>query len=180
MQNLDNQTIQLAVVAITALVLLVQTIVLVAIYLALSKATKSLREEVEDLRSSVMPVVDDSRELIKNTREFFSRVAPKVEATVDDLSEMAHGMRERTADVEFAAKEIVERVRQQTIRLDAMATGTLDAVDRASSFVAEVVSKPVRQLSGLLAAAKAIVESLLASEQAPRQTRSRDDEDMFL
>jgi hypothetical protein len=31
-----------------------------------------------------------------------------------------------------------------------------------------------------LAAAKAIVESLLASEQAPRQTRSRDDEDMFL
>jgi hypothetical protein len=66
-----------------------------------------------------------------------------------------------------------------------MLTGTLDAIDRASGFVTDAVSRPMRQLSRLLASAKAIVESLRNSDSAPRQTRSSGDpssadKDMFV
>jgi len=42
----------------------------------------------------------------------------------------------------------------------------LDTVDRAGGFVNNVVSTPVRQISGVLRSAKAIVESLRGSRAA--------------
>jgi hypothetical protein len=46
--------------------------------------------------------------------------------------------------------------------------------------VAETVGKPVRQLSGLVAAAKAIVESLRGPAREPRRARFSGDEDTFV
>lgn len=173
MPNLDNQTVLLAIVAVTALAMLLQTIFLLAILVSVRKTARSLKEEAEDLRSSVMP-------LVYNTRDLFARLAPKVEAAVTDVAGMARGLREQTAELESAINEVVERVRRQASRVDAMATGVLDSVDRAGSFVVDAVSGPVRQLNALLAAAKAVVESLRASERGPRPSRSAGDEEPFV
>ena len=170
---MDHETIELAFVGIAALALLMQTIILLAIYLGVSKATKSMKEEIEDMRSSVMPIVD-------NTRELITRLSPKVEETVIDVAELAHGLRVHAAEVEVSLEEMLARVRKQTSRIDTMFSGTLDAVDHASTFVAEAVSKPVRQLSGLLASFKAIVESLRASDSSFHEPRVHDDKDMFV
>jgi len=173
MTNLDNQSIQLIFIAITALAVLMQAVILLAIFVSVRKAAKSVTEHVEDLRNSVMPIVDTTRDLI-------TRVAPKVESTATDLAEIAHRLREQTAQMESAANEIVDRVRRQTSRLDKMFTGVLDGVDRASVFVAEAVSKPVRQISGLLASLKAIIESLRNSSPAHREPQAPSDKDMFV
>lgn len=187
MPKFDNQTIELACIAVTAMAVLLQAIVLFFIYLAMRKAIGSLRVEIEDLRSSIMPTIDNTRELVgstralvDNTRRLFVRLAPKAEATAGDLARVAHGLREQTAELESATQEILGRVRFQMSRMDAMTTNGLDAVDRAGSFVAETVGKPVRQLAGVLAAAKAIVESLRASTHEPRHRRYSGDEDTFV
>src|SRR5271157_4843213 len=148
MPNFDNQTIQLIFIAVTSLAVLLQAIILLLIYLSVRKAAKSVREEIEDLRSSVMPIIDTTRDLI-------NRVAPKIEATTVDLAEIIHGLRLQIAQMESAATEVVDRARRQTSRLDKMFSGVLDSVDRAGAFVAEAVSRPVRQISGLLAALNA-------------------------
>jgi methyl-accepting chemotaxis protein len=187
MPKLDNQTIELALIAVTAFALLLQAIVLLAMYLALRKAITSLGEEVADLRTSLTPMVENSRELVDhtrvlvdNTRHLFARLAPKAEATAGDVARIARGLREQTEEVGFAAKDILERARRQTDRLDAMTTDALDAVDRAGNFVAETVGRPVRQFAGLLAAAKAIVESLRGSAPKPRQALYSRDQDRFV
>jgi methyl-accepting chemotaxis protein len=178
MPKLDNETIELICIAVTALAVLLQAVVLFAVYLAMRKAIGSVREEVEDLRTSLMPMVDNSRELIDNsrvlvdnTRRLFARLAPKAEATASDVARVAHGLREQTEELESAAQEILARVRVQASRVDAMTTSGLDALDRAGSYVAETVSKPVRQLSGLVAAAKAIIDTLRAPVREPRHVR---------
>ncbi|MGA2166717.1 MAG: hypothetical protein ABSG62_00805 [Terracidiphilus sp.] len=176
MPNLDHETIELAFIVVTGLAVLVQTIILFAIYRGVSKATQSLKEEAEDLRSSVMPIVDNTRELLVR----LGRMGPKVEETVNDLAALAHGLRAQAAAVESSAKEILERVDSQSDRVDAMVSSALDAVDRAGVFVIEAASKPVRQVSGLLAAAKAIIESLRSSYPALRGTRSSGDKDTFV
>ena len=179
MPKFDNDTLLLAFVGITAAAIVLQTIILLAIFIAVRKAAKGVREDIEDLRSSVMPV-------IYNSRDLFARLGPKIEATIDDLSEIAHGLRIQTAEVQASAIEIVERLRRQTSRLDHMFTTVLDAVDRAGGFVAETVSRPVRQISGLLSSIKAIIESLRTSAPAePRPThaasdRPASDRDMFV
>jgi methyl-accepting chemotaxis protein len=187
MPKLDNETIELICIAVTALAVLLQAAVLIAMYLALRKTIGSLRQEVEDLRSSLMPVVDNSREfisnsraLVDNTRRLFARVAPKAESTASDVARVARGLREQTEELESAVQEILGRVRVQAGRMDAMTTSGLDALDRAGSFVTETVGKPVRQLAGLVAAGKAIVESLRSPAHEPRQTRLSGDEDTFV
>ena len=177
---MDHETIELACIGVGALALLMQAVVLLAIYLGINKATKSLKEDIEDVRSSVMPVVDNTRELL--TR--LSKLTPKVESTVTDVSELARIMRVQAADVEASIEQILERVRKQTSRIDNMFSGTLDTVETAGAFVTEAVSKPVRQLSGLLAGVKAIVESLRStgrSSNSPfREQGIHDDKDMFV
>jgi uncharacterized protein YoxC len=187
MAKLDNETIELVCIAVTALAVLLQGIVLLFIYLALRKAIGSLQGEIEDLRSSIMPTIDNTRELVgstralvDNARRLFARLAPKAETTVGDLARVAHGLREQTAELESATQEILGRVRFQTSRIDAMTTNGLDAVDQAGSFVADAMGKPVRQLAGVLAAAKAIVESLRGSAHDPRDRRYSSNEDRFV
>jgi ABC-type transporter Mla subunit MlaD len=168
MPNLDSQTILLAIVAVTALAVLLQAIILLAIFITVRKAARSLKEQAEDLRSSLMPI-------IYNARDLFTRLAPKVEATVTDVAELTHGLREQSAEVRSTVAHVLVRVNRQTNRVDAMLTGILDAVDRASGFVTDAVSRPMRQLSRILASAKAIVESLRNAEPVPREMRSHGD-----
>jgi len=187
MPKFDNQTIELACIAVTALALLLQAIVLLAIYLALRKAIGSVREEVEELRSSVMPMVENTKELVDRSlvlvdqsRQLITRLAPKAEATVSDMARVARGVRNQIESVEFTGKDILERTRRQTERLDAMTTEALDHVEQAGRYVADSVVRPVRQLAGFLAAAKAIVESLRGSGKAHRPTPYYDDEEPFV
>jgi uncharacterized protein YoxC len=177
---MSHENLELAFVAIAALALLTQTFILLAIYLGVSKAAKSIKEEVDDIRSTVMPVVNSTREVVGSVRETLTRLTPKVESTVTDVSEMARGLRAQAADVEASLGQILDRVRNQTSRIDTMFTSTLDAVDKASVFVTQTVSKPIRQLSGLLASAKAIIESLRASDPSYREPNLHDDKDMFV
>jgi hypothetical protein len=177
MLKLDNDTILLAFVGVAAVAILLQTIILLATFIAVRKAAQSVKEEVEDLRSSMMPV-------IYNSRDLFARLAPKVEATVDDLAEIAHVLRVQTAAVESSAVAIMEKLHRQTSRLDLMITTVLDAVDRAGGFVAETVSRPVRQVSALLSSIKAMIESLRNSAEPrpghPAADRPASDKDMFV
>jgi uncharacterized protein YoxC len=172
--KLDHQTILLAFAVVTGLAMLLQTIMLLAISIAMRKTANSVRKEAENLRSSIMPVIFDTRDLLANTQAILSstqdflanaqglltRVTPKIEAATADLAEISHGLRTQTAEVQSVAMEIVDRVRKQSNRVDDMCSSLLDNVDRAGGFVAQIVSAPVRQVSSLLGSFKAIIESL--------------------
>ena len=173
MPNSDPSTLQLILVALVALALLAQAVVLFAFFIVLRKLAKSILEEIQELRSSVTPVVDKTRDLL-------TRIAPKVEETTTDLAALAHTLRAQGADIQTAAAEIVARVRRQTSRADAIFSSVLDSVDRAGVFMADTITKPMRQLSAFLASAKAVVESLRNSQGAPRKVvnRAPDDRDL--
>jgi uncharacterized protein YoxC len=160
MPNLDNQTILLAFVAVTGLAVLLQAIILLAIFITLRKAARSAREESEKLRSAIMPIVCETRDILAGTQGFLSRVTPRIEAAATDLAEIMHGVRAQSVELQSSAQELLERVRVQSERLDKMFSGLLDTVDHAGEFVVETIGGPVRQVSRVLRAAKAIVESL--------------------
>lgn len=174
MAKLDSQTVQLIIVAAVAATMLLQAIVLLAIFVVLRKAVQSMRQDVEDLRNSVVPVIE-------NTRELLVHAAPKIEAAAVDLAAVASNLRRQTSDVQVAAAGVIERIQHQSIRVDTMLTRVLDAVDRATGFMTDTVTKPMRQLAGLLASAKAVVETL--RKDAPTDHAEGDlprgNKDMF-
>lgn len=200
MPKLDNQTILLALTVVIGLAVLLQAIILLAIFVTIRKAAGSVRQEVEKLHDSLMPVVFDTRDTLAGTRDtlastrdtlattqeflanaqgFLTRVSPRVEATANDLAEITHGLRTQTAQMQSSAMEILERLRKQSDRVDHMITSLLDTVDRAGGYVANVVSKPVRQISSILGIVKAVVESL-RTPPAQRRPSPPAGEDRFV
>ena len=173
MQALNNETLMLAFVALTGIALSAQAVILLAIFLSVRKAAKGVQEDIDDLRASILPVVDSTRTVI-------ARLAPKVEAATNDISEMVRTLREKSYEVDESVSEILERLHRQSARLDGMLSGALDTVDRAGEYVAEAVSGPVRQVSAVLASIKAIVGALRAPSPASRRTiDSTDDNSGF-
>ncbi|MGD0893348.1 MAG: hypothetical protein ABR923_17635 [Terracidiphilus sp.] len=148
-----DQVIQLIIIVVAGVAVVMQACVLLAIFLSLKKAMAVLQAQIVELRASVVP-------LLLNSRDFLARVGPKIEATTTDVAEMVHGLRERVASVESSTAVIVERLDRQTIRLDTMLTGVLDSLERAGGYVAVAINKPLRQLAGVLASIKAVVETM--------------------
>ncbi|MGA2218189.1 MAG: hypothetical protein ABSG51_08885 [Terracidiphilus sp.] len=149
----DSQTIQLIIIAVAALAVVSQAIVLIAILAGVKKATHSIQAEIKQLRAAVMPVIFD-------TTDFITRVAPQIEATTADVAEIVQGSKVRIAALDSTVNEILTRLHYQTARVDGMVTDALNTVDRIGGYVTETVAKPARQISGLVAAAKAIVDAL--------------------
>jgi hypothetical protein len=89
----------LACVAVTALAVLMQTLILLLIFVALRKGASSLRTETEHLRASIMPIIFETRDTLANTQailagaqEFLSnaqivltRVTPRIESATADV-----------------------------------------------------------------------------------------------
>jgi len=175
MPKLDNQTIQLALIALVALAMLVQAIVLFAAFIAMRKAARAMDEKLEAFSSSVTPLID-------NTRALVTRLTPKIEETANDLAALTHSLRVQTADVQYAASEMIARARIQAGRLDAMLSHVLDTLDRTGHFMTDAVNKPIRQFSAILASVKAVVESLRSGVPEPgSHSNSRSgDQDMFV
>jgi hypothetical protein len=137
----------------------------------------SIHKEIQELRASVTPLILDST-------DFFTRVAPQIEATTNDVAEIVHMVREKTVVIESTVSDVLERAQRQTARVDEVLTGVLertqrqtarvdgmvtnalDSVEKAGGFIDKAVKKPVRQISALVAAGRAIVQSLNAT--APR------------
>jgi len=107
------------------------------------------------------------------------KVAPKVESVAADIADMAQSAREQTAHIRFTADEVLARVYRQTSRVDNMITNVADGVEHASSVVADSVTRPVRQASAMLAAAKAFLGVLATGRRRDRQ-EVVTDQDMFV
>ena len=182
MAKLDNQSIQLLLFAAVAVALVFQTIVLFTLFLVLRKTAKTITRQLEEMRTSVRPIIENVIPIVENTRDLLARVTPRIVETSGDIAALTKSLREQTADVQTAATEIMARVRTQSGRIDSLLSSTLDALERATGFMTETLTKPMRQFGALLTSAKAVVESLRTSEPAPRSQRnqSSSDSDLFV
>lgn len=172
---MNNETILIVFVAATAASVLLQACVLLALYVAMRKTTRSMQEEIAELRTTLNPLVVDAK-------DFLTRVGPKIDAITTDLAELTHGLRTQGEELQVSTNEILERVRRQSSRLDVMFSSLLDTVERAGSIVTQAVNTPLRQFNAVAAFAKAVFGTL-RNGPAPQQsqpTHSPADKDLFV
>ncbi len=171
---MNNEALLLALVVVMAAAVLLQAIVLVAIFFALRKTANSLREEVETLREAAVPV-------LTQTREFLTNVGPRIDAMTADLAALTRGLRDQSTEMQATVMEILERIRHQSSRIDHMFEGLLDTVERAGGAVTEAVAVPVRQVSAVASAIRAVLSVLVSRRPVePKQVHSPADKDMFV
>jgi hypothetical protein len=193
MPNSNFELIITIFVGLTAFAMLAQASFVVVLYLGAKKSFESLRKEFDEFRDGAAPVVNSAR-------AFLEKMAPKIEpithdmfATVEnakaitgdltrissEVSELMEKVRAQANGLETSAAEVLDRVKFQLNRVDSMVTSALDATDRMGHFLESTVTVPARQVTGILAAAKAIVDSLRHYEPA-RRTRPVNDHESFI
>lgn len=164
----NTETILIIFVGLTGFAVLLQACVLLAIYISLRKTAKSALEASEDFKSTVLPMVHSTRELVE-------RISPQIVSISVDVAELAASLKKETRGVSFSAAEIMQRVNRQTERLDTMLTSGLNAVERAGVVVESAVAAPVRQVNGVLAAIKAVIDTYCSDFPRRRQSNSNGD-----
>lgn len=180
---MTNETVLIAFVALTGFALLVQAIILLAIFFTVKKTIDKLLRDYEEQRETLQP-------FLTATRDLMTRVGPKIEPIAEDLVKTAASVRAISGDVaeltvrmrgqmdgvEATTADVLQKVRTQTARIDGMVTETLDAADRMGGYIEHTVTSPVRKLNGILAAVRAILESLRGPSPAARRAQTPTDE----
>jgi methyl-accepting chemotaxis protein len=162
----NTETILIVFVAFTGLAVLLQALILLAIFISLRKTAKSVLEATEDLKVTVVPMVHSTRELVQ-------RITPQIITVSEGLAEFTDKMKRESASVNISVSEVAQRVSRQMQRLDAMLTTSLNAVEKATDVVETAVSAPVRQVNGILAAIRAVIDTYRA-ETPLRRTNHAD------
>jgi len=150
--TLNTETILIVFVALTGIAVLLQACILMAIFISLRKTAKSVLEVTEDLKATVVPMIHSTRELVE-------RITPQMITVSVGLAALTETFKRESAGVTFSASDILQRLSKQMQRLDAMLTASLNAVERATVVVESAVSAPVRQVNGVLAAIRAVVDT---------------------
>jgi hypothetical protein len=166
-------TLLVIFVGLTGFALVVQAIVMLVAFLMMRKTVKSLQSDVQELRTTAMPILAKSRETLE-------KVAPKLESVAADVADIAHMLKKQSVEFQAVAGDILERVHRQTSRVDSMFTDVVDGVERASNVVVDSVIKPARQVTAMLAGAKAFLNVLATGRRSERQADVVADQDMFV
>lgn len=191
MADSNLETLLTVFIAVTGLSVLMQACVLLGMFLTMRKAVAVGKEQAEQYREKLAPVLDGSKqlmssaqELIATTKDLIASVEPQIKNSAEDLAAMTLSLREQTDRVQAAADEITDSFRRQAARVDGMTTSALNRVDRIGNFIADAVNVPVRQFSGVVAAAKAVVDTLRTPAEphvrTPRGPRAEDEKDLFV
>lgn len=174
----DTNTLLLVVCVIVGISALLQIGFLIGFAIMGTRALKMAKEYGDEARSLAVPALQHARELLEASKSLLARLEPRLDAAATDLAEITKVAREETQKLQTSADEITERIRKQAERMDTMTTTALNSVDRVSHFLEAAVNTPVRQVTGVLAAAKAIVDSLRtpssSRRRAPRNAHADD------
>jgi hypothetical protein len=160
-------------VGLTAIALLTQAIVTLVAFVVMRRTVKSLQSDVQELRTTAMPILNKSRETLE-------KVAPKIESVSADIAEISSMLKRQSSEFEVVAGDILDRVHRQTSRVDNMFTNMADGVEHASNLVVDSVGRPVRQLTAILAGAKAFFNVLATGRRPNQQVEVVADQDMFV
>lgn len=158
-------TVLVAVIAVAGLF---QLIILFVMFLAMRKGMKLAGEYATDMQSHIVPILEHSKSLIKVTRELIVKLEPKLDSTATDVANIAHIANAEAMKMQVSADEITYRIRRQAERVDGLTTEALNTAEYVGQFVNHAVSVPLRQISGVVAAARAIFGTLAKSSPRDR------------
>src|SRR6266853_1995557 len=145
-------------VVVTAVAVVLQAIVLVALFLQLRRTAARVQILVED-------------------------VSPRVSGIVADAAELTRLARGQAQKVDRILTETMERLRLQLIHVDQILTGAMEAVEEGGSRLRDPVWGPVGKASAIIRGIQTGLEFFRAARHGPQsseQPAEQQDEGMFI
>jgi hypothetical protein len=160
---------------VAAAALIVQVVILTALFFQLRKTTENMNRLVGDLHSRVGPILTRAQILLDDTQ-------PKISSMVNDASHIVYLARGQAQKIDRVFTDASDRLRGQLVHADRILTGTLEAVEDAGSKFKHNFWKPVQKASALVQGIKVGLD-LLRSRRGRRrgdEPREQQEEELFI
>jgi hypothetical protein len=160
---------------VAAAALIVQVVILTALFFQLRKTTENMNRLVGDLHSRVGPILTRVQILLDDTQ-------PKISSMVNDASHIVYLARGQAQKIDRVFTDAADRLRGQLVHADRILTGTLEAVEDAGSKFKHNFWKPVQKASALVQGIKVGLD-LLRSRRGRRsgdEPREQQEEELFI
>jgi methyl-accepting chemotaxis protein len=174
--SVTNSTM-LAFVIVAAVAIVLQTVILYALYRTMNQATQRMEDLAGRLESQTTPVLAMANAILDDAK-------PKIAEITSNLAESTAAVREQVTSMAEATNEIVDRARMQAARLDELVSNTVSKIEVTTDFVQHSVITPVRRIHAIAQAVSAGLSFLRASRASRKHERngpgSDVDEEMFI
>ena len=128
---------------LTGAAVMLQAGILLAMYLAMRKSSARMEALAIELKTKVLPTVEQAEAMLAEIR-------PKLQVIAENLEDSTTVLRDQVQRVDATVKDAIDRGRLQIIRADELLSRTLDRVEQTTDMVHKTVISPVRQFSGLM------------------------------
>jgi archaellum component FlaC len=178
---MNETTLLIAFIAVTAVAVVLQTLILAGMSIAVLQMGKRMQAMQSRVNDQVLPMVEKVHMLVDQS-------IPKIQTVVTNLTESSGVIRSQADKIDGAVTQIVETIRTQANRIDVLATRTLERVDITAATVQNTVTKPIRRISAVLEGVVAGVGSLAGKRKqarngnggVPTEDKAIPSEDMFI
>jgi hypothetical protein len=147
-------------IVVTALAVVIQAVILTALFIQLRRSVARTEQVVTDLHARLTPVLSRVQILVEE-------VAPRINGIVSDAAELTRVARNQAQRVDRILSEALERLRLQLIHVDQILTGAIETVEEAGSYFRRSVWGPV-------AKAVALMRGIQVGLEVFRTTRRKD------
>jgi methyl-accepting chemotaxis protein len=158
---MNETTILTVFVAVTAVAVVIQMLILAGMYLAVRKVTERVMALESKLDEQVVP-------LVGTVRTFVDESVPKLKTAVDNVVEASSVIRAQADKIDTTVTEITEIASTQAAHAGAVADRALRRVDSTADAVHHAVLTPVRRISALLEGVAAGIGQFAERQRARR------------
>lgn len=162
---------------LTAVAVLIQAGVLVALFLSIKKTNERITKIAEDLQQKIEPVLSRLKYTLDETQ-------PRLTTIVANAAEITELAKRQTYKFDRVFSEAIDRLRDQVIRADQILTGTLEGLEEAGTEFRRTVWEPVQRATALIRGIQTGIDFLRSRRRAATSDRppqpASSEEELFI
>jgi hypothetical protein len=161
---------------VAAIALVVQVVILTALFFQMRRTSENVNRLVGDLQSRVGPVLTRVQILLDDTQ-------PKISSMVNDASHIVYLARGQAQKVDRVFTDAADRLRGQLLHADRILTGTLEAVEDAGMRFRSSFWRPLQKATALVQGIKVgldLLRSRRGGNSRRDEPREQQEEELFI
>jgi len=167
---MDDNLLKLFI-ALTAIAVMIQSGILVALYVAVRKSAARMEALATQVTSKTL----------ETAQSMLIELRPKIETLASNAAESTTILRVQLGRLDGTVSDILDRTRLQVIRADELLNRTMDKVEDTTEVVHKTVLSPLRQVSGLMSAISTGFEVFFGQKRRqPRNGMGVPQDEMFI
>ncbi len=170
MEQNTGLTVALILVAIAVLM---QAGAMLWICLAIRKVPGQIESVRVDIKQRLDPLAQSALEIVNNSREPLRIIAV-------NLAEISRIVRDRTSTADEVAAELLDKSREQIVRVDRMVSELVEKVETTADSVQKGVLGPIQEVSAVVKGVRSGLEFLFSRRRVTNVSEATQDEQLFI